>query len=80
MSEATALATHNLKMACHSLETSIPPLGKRLKAEADRLIDASLELARSAKYRTPSSGTIRAVRPGVEAEDGELTGRFNALK
>lgn len=83
MSEATALATHDLKMACHQIETDIPPLARKLKEASDGAIDAALELARSAKYRTPSSGTIKVVRPDQRAEPesvGELTNRFMALK
>lgn len=83
MSEAVSLATHDLKMACHRIETDVPPLAKEQRAASERAIDAALELARSARYRTPSSGTIRVVRKDQRAEPeeiGEVTSRFNALR
>ena len=62
-------------------ERKIAELGMEMRENSARIVDTALALARTARNARPSSSTVlRAIHPGEPLPEGELTGRFSALK
>jgi len=62
-------------------ERKIAELAIRMRDNSTKIVDSALSLAREALRARPSSSTaLRVVRPGEPLPEGELTGRFSALK
>lgn len=79
MSDEAKKAEAELECAVRKIDSDVPPALAKLRTATNRAVASALALARAGR-RSQSGANFRAVRPGEPLPEGDLTGKFKALK